>query len=376
MWPHSYKLLSWCLFFNGIISGVSAQQNDSTGFSDTTGKEKVFTVIAGAQHGFIFAHSSAVQNTKGARPIGVELSLGWQKNNSGTWNLCNCFPQTGIMLSYYNYDSKILGKSLGAAYFLEPFYRLGKNTFFSFKGSAGLIYLTNPFDSIRNPANQSYSTGISGYLSVGLGLWLRLNDHWRLNGSINYQHSSNGGLKQPNKGINFPTAGVALSYQKTPMSYNTRKRNREKFWKNDPLRWDAGIFGMGLKTPGENNTRRRRLMLGFSLQASKQVGRINALTLGMEILHDQALRMRLAKDSINASAVRSGLLAGHEFLLGKFLFSQRLGVYIFNQTPYYDRIYHRWGVHYRINKHWGIGLHLKAHRHVADFVDARLTYSM
>jgi hypothetical protein len=358
----------WCICLCGIVLPGFAQ--------DSTTTEKALSFIAGAQHGFIFAHSPDVQNTKGARPTGIELSVAWQKNNPSTWDLCNCFPQTGFVFSYYDYNSKILGKSITATYFLEPMYRLGRNTFFSFKAVAGLIYLTNPFDSIHNPTNQSYSTNISGYLSVGAGLWLRLNDHWRLNAGIRYQHSSNGGLKQPNKGINFPTAGIAVSYQPKPMHYNTGARSREKFWKDDPLRWDAGLFGMGLKAMDKNGNNRRRLMLGISAQASKQVGRINALTLGIEAFKDNAVRTRLERDSIDASAIRAGFLAGHEFLLGKFLFSQRIGVYIFDESPYYDRIYHRWGIHYRINKHWGMGLHLLAHRHVADFVDARVTYTM
>ncbi len=380
MFRYSYRLWWLCLFMYHIPSGSSAQPTTDSGFSrqdhlPVKVKEKAVNIIAGLQHGFIFAHSPAVENTKGAHPSGVELAIAWQKNNPRAWNLCNCFPQTGFVFRYYDYDTEVLGQSLGVNYFLEPLYRLGRNTFFSFKGSAGLAYLTNPFDSIRNPANQSYSNAVSGSLVIGAGIWIKLNDHWRLNGTINYQHVSNGGLKRPNKGINYPTGGIAISYQRTPMSYYTGIRSREKFWKNDPLRWDAGIFGMALKETDKNGISHRRPMIGFSLQASRQVGRINALTAGIEILNDKALRTRLNKDSIDASAVRAGLLVGHEFLLGRFLFSQRLGVYIFNQTPYYNRIYHRWGIHYLINKNWGAGLHLKVHRHIADFVDLRITYS-
>ena len=80
------------------------------------------------------------------------------------------------------------------------------------------------------------------------------------------------------------------------------------------------------------------------------------LTLGAEMYGDRSLSMQLKRDSIDASALRAGLLIGHEFLLGKFVFSQRLGIYIFNQTPYYDLIYHRWGIHYFMNKHLGVGM--------------------
>jgi hypothetical protein len=85
--------------------------------------------------------------------------------------------------------------------------------------------------------------------------------------------------------------------------------------------------------------------------------------------------VQLKRDSVNASPVKAGVLAGHAFLLGRFVFSQRLGVYIFDQTPYYDRLYHRWGIDFRINQHIGAGINLQAHRQVADFVDFRLIYT-
>jgi len=353
-------------------------QTDSTIPEQRKGKlKRMFSIGAGMQYGSVFAHSPAVQNTKGSHPFGVEAIIGWQRNDAAAWNLCNCFPRTGLLLAYYDYDNNVLGKSVNAAYFLEPTYRLGKRLFFSFKGVAGLSYLTNPFDSTKNPTNQSYSTKINQYLVVGVGLWLRIADHFWLNPSVNYQHQSNGGLKQPNKGINWPTAGLAVIYQKDPRPYYTGIRTKEKFWRNYSVRWDIGLFGIAKRSLTENQNSSRRLpVVGVSFNGSKQVGRISALSIGTEIFYDEALRVQLKQDSIEASPVRAGILVGHEFLLGKFLFSQRLGVYAFDQTPYYDRLYHRWGIHYRFNKRLGIGFHLLAHRQVAEFIDLRITYSI
>lgn len=339
-------------------------------------KEKsIFTIGTGLQYGFIFAHSQAVQNTRGSHPRGLEFILSWQRNDAAIWDLCNCYPRKGLLLTYYDYDNAVLGKSISASYFLEPKYRLSKNLFFSFRGISGLSYLTHPFDSIDNPANQSYSTHLSAYLVVGLGLWFRLTPHWWLNTSVNYQHESNGGLRQPNKGINWPTAGLTFSYQKASKPFYAGVRTQEKSWKNYSLLWSAGLFGIPRKAIDENGNHRRLLLIGFVLQTGKQVGRVNALTLGIEAYRDAELRAKLRRDSISASALKSGVLIGNEFLLGRFLFSQRLGVYFFDQTPYYDRLYHRWGLHYKVNRQIGVGINLQAHRQVADFVDFRLTYT-
>ena len=349
-----------------ICCKSSIAQTDSSGRLIKPYKEpNLFSIGAGYQRGFILAHSEAVQNTKGSNPTGVELILSWKRNDPAVWDLCNCYPRKGLLLTYHEYDNAILGQGLSAAYFLEPTYRLSKNLFFAFKAASGLSYLTNPFDSIKNPANQSYSTDLSVYLTVGLGLWFQLNPHWWINSSINYQHISNGGLRQPNKGINWPTAGFALSYQKATRPFYTGARMKEKFWKEYSLRWDAGVFAIARRVLDANGNSSRLPLVGFNVQTSKQIGRINAITLGFEIYRDEVLRIQLKRDSLQASSVKAGILFGHEFLLGKFLFSQRLGLYVFDQTPYYDQLYHRWGLQYRINRQFGVGFSLQAHRHVA-----------
>jgi hypothetical protein len=335
----------------------------------------MFSAGLGIQHGFIFAHSPTVENTKGSRPTGFEMIFSWQRNDPMIWNVCNCFPRNGLLLSYYDYDNSILGKSITAAFFLEPTYRLGKKAFFSFRTSAGVSYLTNPFNSIRNPYNRSYSTHLNVYLLVGLGLWIKLDDHWWLNPSINYNHESNGSIKQPNSGINWPTAGITLNYQRDSRAYYTGTRVKPRSWKNKSIRWDFGVFGTLKRALFLDGSSRRMPLIGLSFQGGKQVGAINVVTVGAEIFRDWAAHHQFKQDTIAASSVKAGILAGHEFILGKFLFSQRLGIYIFDQTPDFDLLYHRWALHYRINERLGIGLQLSAHRHIADFSDVKLMYT-
>ena len=335
----------------------------------------MFSAGLGIQHGFIFAHSPTVENTKGSRPTGVEINFSWQRNDPAIWNLCNCYPRNGLLLSYYDYDNSILGKSLTAAFLLEPTYKLAKKTFFSFKTAVGLSYLTKPYDSIRHPHNRSYSTHLNVYLLVGLGLWLRLDEHWWLNPSINYNHESNGSVRQPNSGINWPTAGIQLNYQKDSRPYYSGTRVKYRSWKNNSIRWDIGVFGTLKRALFLDGSSRRMPLIGLSFQGGKQVGAINVLTLGTEVFRDWAQRHQFKQDTIKASSVKAGILAGHEFILGKFLFSQRLGLYVFDQTPDFDQLYHRWGLHYRLNPHICIGVQLSAHRHIADFSDLKFTYT-
>ncbi len=342
---------------------------------ESTSKQNIFSAGLGVKYGFIFAHSEEVENTKGSRPSGVELVLSWQRNDRKSWDLCNCYPRKGLLLAYYNYDNKVLGRGYAAKYFLEPTYRLGKNIFFSFKAAAGIAYLTNPHHLTHNPGNMSYSTRLSMDILVGTGFWIRLHDKWWINPTVNYMHISNGGMREPNKGINWPAAGLAVNYTPSPVAFFSSTRSKIAYWKGRSPRWDIGVFGIPRRVVQDSGGSKRVVLMGLQVQASKQVGRINALTLGFESSFDRSLEIKLNRDSIDASALRAGVLAGHEFLLGKFIFSQRIGVYLFDQTPYFDAWYHRWGIHFRASKHLGVGLNLKAHRHVAEYLDARVVYS-
>lgn len=367
-------LTTSCLFCFISLGQTDSLSFDSVTLKDNNQKAKdLFSLGAGLQHGFIFAHSEEVENTKGSHPTGLEAIISWQRVDSAAWSLCNCYPRRGFLLAYHDYDNRVLGKSITFATFLEPTYRISNRTFFAFKGSMGLSYLTHPFDSLKNPFNQSYSTAINGYLQVGIGAWVRLSNRWWINPSISYQHVSNGGMKEPNKGINWPTAGLALSYQPVAGPYYTGRRPDTKFWKGQPLRYDITLFGTARRSVNERGESQRMALVGLATQVGKQVGRINMILAGIEASHDEELRTELKKDSLDASPATVALTVGHEFLLGKFLFSQKLGFYVFDQTPYHDPLYHRWTFLYRPGR-LGIGFSMKAHRHIADYMDLRLSY--
>lgn len=335
----------------------------------------VKAVQARVHLGFIIAHSQAVQNTAGSYPYGIELEFYKQKKDTSTWDLCHCYPSKGFSFSYFNFDNTVLGHGMTVAYYLEPSYRLGKKMQFKFRGSGGVSYLTNPYDIAKNPTNMSYSTYISGYLQLGIATSYQLSKNWLTQLGVQYQHISNGGLKEPNKGINWPTAAIGFTY--FPQKYNlpSYKRRVAKFSRGSKPYWEAGIF-FSAKQGYANEKGSRTPLVGLLVQGAKQVGRTNSLTATVEGYYDNALRQRLNKDSLEASATRIGALVGHDFLLGKIFFSQQIGVYLLQQSPYFDRVYHRWAIRYQFKPKWMIGIALKAHRHVADFIDLRLVYRL
>ena len=92
MLQYYYKIVGLLVIVLVVTAPSYSQANDSV-LAGGTQARNIFSIGVGLQHGFIFAHSRAVQNTKGANPTGIEIALGWQRNDTETWNLCNCFPK-------------------------------------------------------------------------------------------------------------------------------------------------------------------------------------------------------------------------------------------------------------------------------------------
>ncbi|MFN4971955.1 MAG: acyloxyacyl hydrolase [Bacteroidota bacterium] len=336
-------------------------------------ERSLFSVGLSAHRGFIFAHSKDVQNTDGSYPWGIQLDLNWHKRNQKTWDECYCYPRTGFQIQYFNYDNSILGHSVHANAYIEPYFNFNQRIQLSLKGMAGIAFLTHPFHPQRNPTNMSYSLPISGFVALGIGAHARVSNRINVHAYANYNHISNGGIKDPNKGINWPTVSLGFDYAIEDIAFPQREKTNNKNYKNKPLRYDVGLY-FSSKTVKAGEKARWPIYGLFAL-ASKQVSMINALSAGTEIWIDHALEERLKRDGLNDSYVRSGLVLGNEFLMGRFVLSQQIGMYLYSPTEYFDALYQRYGLVYRATPHSGLGVNVLAHRQVANFLDFRYVYT-
>lgn len=368
-----FKSLRLLALVAGLTSSLRAQEARFPPDSLPPERRSLFSVGLAGHYGFVFAHSVDVENTRGSRPYGLRAEAVWQRIDRRTWEACACYPRNGLLVSYMDFDNRVLGQGLNAGYFLEPTFRLSRGLGLTLRGSVGLSYLSNPYHPTRNPANASYSLPLNAYLALGLGVLVRLAPHWHLSLSGQYEHASNGGLQEPNKGVNYPTASLGLAYTPRPADLPNRAKTRPIDLKRRRPRYDLTAFGTA--RTAERGEAQRFFIGGLSFTASKQVGRLSALTLGTEAFSDYPSREALRRAGLQRSPWRVGVGAGHEFLLGNYRFSQQLGVYAFNEIPYFSRIYHRWGLVRQTGRSWALGFNLLAHAQVANFLDLRVVKS-
>jgi hypothetical protein len=103
---------------------------------------------------------------------------------------------------------------------------------------------------------------------------------------------------------------------------------------------------------------------------------LDAVSAGFEFVSDRAdrheiRRLEMMEDGDYIDHKYVAALVSHELLLGKFNFYQQLGIYLYSPFARKDKVYERFGLNFYVNKNFFIGINIKTHRHVADFLDFR-----
>lgn len=319
--------------------------------------------------GFVLVHSRELwPDLRNSYPTGLELDFAWHKISERAWKSCHCYPKLGISLGFWNYDEpEILGQGIIGMFYIEPVFGARKKVSFSVRAGFGLSYQNRPYDSLDNPRNTSYSTYVAFPLQLGGNLHIRLAPKWILDVTAVYNHFSNGGIREPNKGINWPSAALGFGYYIDTPHFQQRKKKNWREEMDPESRFDL-TFLMAFQEP---ESKLYLFSPGFEFKFSRQVARINALTLGAEWLFDNQAAHELEQLGRSESSQKGSVALGHEFLLGKFIFSQQFGFYLYRPYKTGTDVYQRYGLVFRISKRFHFGINLKAHGHVADFLDFR-----
>lgn len=325
--------------------------------------------------GFIIPHSKKIEKLSHTNPWGIEMDINWHLTKEKTWQYFFCYPRTGFSLLYINFSNpEVIGSTIALYPFIEPFTSAQKPFSLSIRFGMGPAYMTKIYDPEKNPENLFNSSHLSFIVVLNLGFNYRISPNMNLRISGSYNHTSNGGIKQPNLGINFPTINAGLDWSLSPAYFPDREKDPELVPNPEKFRFEIYLFGTGkIDSKGSKSY----LISGLGFNFSERVGRINALTCGIEWINDGEIKNLAEEEQITnrygkiIDHHRLGILFGHELLLGRFIFSQQLGFYLYSPYEPLDAVYQRYGISYKISDRIFTGINIKAHRHVADFLDIR-----
>jgi hypothetical protein len=347
-----------CLFL--ALSVIGHAQSSDRG---------TYHVIGANLHtSYVIVHSRDIAAIGNSYPVATSLSYMFQYVDQSTWDLCLCSPKAGFGLEFWSFDNnRILGYGISPTLLLEPVFIGSGRLHFSIRLAFGVPYLSKPFDSLSNPKNVSYSSRLALYGSMGGQLNYQLSPNWTLHLGAGYNHISSGGITEPNKGINFPTAIAGVSYAARPLELN---RFEKADWRQPGLpvnRVGFEMFGTLIRKVDDT----WYMVGGGGFHYLKRISRINSLG-----AHAEVLKQGAHKDSAvpgQTDFLSIGIAPTNEIILGRFLFSQAFGFYLKKSDIEKRDVYQRYMLNFDAN-HWLlIGLGLRAHGHVADFLDVRVT---
>ncbi len=355
-----------CLFLTWAV----AAQTDTL----PANRNKPFLLGLQAHRGFILPHSKSIVDVAYSNPYGVELRGMWLRAEEEHTRNSGIVTQRGFLINYINFDNpEVLGYSVSAVALVEPLIRPRGRLYGSIQMGAGVTFLSKVYDEKSNPANLFFSTLLSFTGMVNAKLYFKINPQWEVSIGYNYNHISNGGMKLPNKGMNFPMANAGLQYRLRPTAIQRPLKTDD--WKQQPRNY-AYALGIGsIKTAQATPdfpVNEYTYLLGAWGVVGRQIGRLSGVSAGTEWVHDGWAREILNRQGINKSAWKGSMLLGYEVLAGRTRFGIHFGAYVFNPSGDVDPVYQRYSLLYRFGDHLMVGTSMKCHRHVADVIDVRL----
>ena len=329
-------------------------------------------------YGFIIPHSKAIKEISNSNPWGIEADFSWHLMGEKTWKYCYCYPRTGFSLNYFNFNfPEVLGHSVSVYPYIEPWIWPERRISLSFRFGIGPAYVSKIYDPVTNPDNFFFSDHLSFIAMLNASLNIKFSAQLSGRLAFNYNHISNGGLSEPNVGMNFPTLNAGLGYNFRPVEFPERSKENLDVLYEDRCWFDVYILGTAKNA--EKGEDKRYPVIGAGVYYNFLAGRILAVNAGTEWISDFSVKEKIRREYINQpddapDHNRAAILLGIDILFGRFSFIHQWGIYYYEPYPARNRAYQRYGLNFIFWKNMYTGINIKSHGHVADLMDLRLGY--
>lgn len=355
-------------FFSFLFGNVLAQAEEKS--------KSTYIVGLNGQYGFIIPHSNELKEISKSNPWGFSADISKLFYTDKSWTNCNCYSKVGLETVFYDYNNPAqLGHSYNLNLFAEPYLGYKNKLHTTLRAGMGITYLDQVYDELTNPENLFYSSPISFILFLRLKLNYTINPNYIVYFSGNYNHISNGAIKQPNKGMNFPTIGLGLEYTMNPVKLTDKgietaidKKHLSKYLR---LFWNIRTVPETFEYP-----EKYELMIGLEGGIMKRLSRINGLMAGLEFSYDGLFKEEIKRNNLAYTPFLFSLHSGHYFIFGKFTFTQQFAWYAYKSYPFNTHdFFQRYGIYWQFGKLINCGFSLKSHGHVAEYMDVRMGLS-
>jgi len=327
--------------------------------------------------GFMITHSTIMEYVSEQHFNKSELIFEKRLNGNKEWhqNLGN--PYAGASFSHFQFNKN---EYFGNAYSLSPYYSFilaqKGNVFVLLRTTVGVGWIEKPFDLEENHKNVAIGSNLNLFFSVLSEFHWKIHQQWDLSTGLNFSHFSNTGFKNPNLGINLPSAELGIVYQfgKDPELINQNENSSRELTDFFQFRLANGISE---NYPVEGP---KFVATAFSLEYEKEISRVSNLGGGLDLYYNPAQKSKLAQDSIYIDSgwenLQIGLSMNYLLNFGKFSSGVKAGFYIKKEDDELKNVYQEIYGQHVVWKNLSAFVSLKTHLARAEYLLFGLKYSL
>lgn len=313
-----------------------------------------------------------------------EFSVQKATHGNTRWEYMYNYPLIGISYWYSNLGNT---KALGSAHAIFPYINFpllrknGTNIFFRL--GVGLGYLTEKFDRYKNYENLAIGSHLNGNVNLLLEIRVPLSKRLVASAGLSLVHFSNGGIKQPNYGLNMPGANVSFAYRPTRENPYHRKKLLPILY---PFEFDGRKFvnidvdvAFGIKNMqsmlGSGNQYMVTAIWGNMLWPT---GYKSRLGFGLDVSYDgsdkKTLELRGVYPDHNIQLVKTGLNAAYELGFSRMAIMLNVGWQLTGLDTRDGYVYEKLALRFGLTENLYTALTLKANYGKADFITLGVGY--
>jgi len=313
-----------------------------------------------------------------------EISLQKATYGRTRWEYMYNYPLIGISYWYSDLGNT---RALGAAHAIFPYINfplLGKKNFnIYFRLGVGLGYLTRKYDRYDNYENLAIGSHFNGNVNLLVEARQRLGKKFTASAGISLVHFSNGGIKQPNYGLNYPSLSFALAYRLTRENKYLRQKLLPELY---PFEFDGKRFlnfdidiAMGMKDMqsmlGRGNKYMVTAIWGNMMWPMGYKGRLGW---GFDVSYDgsdeKTLELRGVYAEHKIQIVKTGINAAYELAFSRMAIMLNLGWQLTGLDTRDGYVYEKLALRFGLTENLYTALTLKANYGKADFITLGLGY--
>lgn len=324
------------------------------------------------EFGYLLAHRITMGHLIKEHAYAVNLNSVIYTNGKKKWHHDFLYPEFNFGITYASLgNNEILGKAfgLGGGIYL-PFFRKNQWSLGTHL-NAVLAVVTKPYDVETNPKNNAIGSYVNGLFKIGLRVEKRINQHaFGLN--IGITHLSNGAIRLPNLGLNFPLLGLHYTYYFAPV--NTLETPTDERVGQPLKSWQffTQIIGSSnqIYPTGGNNYG----VVAVSNYFHYKIERKFTVEGGIDVSYSQSLIKQVEGEWDRAKNLRVGIYAGYVLPIHRFEFYVGMGGYAYDRLNANGRWFHKFGTRFQIYDFIWANISIKSHWFKADYFEYGLSF--